>query len=368
MTNQQWTQELASDEDEYPVAPEFTPPPGADSDHAADGDDACLDSNDGLDSDRRQGEDEDTTVEDQDGAAFDEYDDPVDLDLDLDLDDGDGDDGGEVAEALALGRFDVDSGPAQRRPARYDAKVAAGFGGAALVAIVVTLVAAVAFYGDSAEPKATVAASLADPAAQPPTRTADPRPAAAATGDRPLPYTADAVGSCGPGSTSAQTMAGTDPLSAFKCVRGGGDGQVIEIDLAKTYMITAISLTPGWVGKDASGVSQWSQHRVVSTVQYLFNDTDRTLVTQETNNVHGEAVQPIKRVLASKIRILIRQTSRPPAQPEPGTSPSNNTTGLPIGLPMAPMADPLGGQQGQTDPVDAAFAISSLKIIGHEPL
>ena len=121
----------------------------------------------------------------------------------------------------------------------------------------------------------------------------------------------------------------------------------IEIDLSKTYMITAISLTPGWVGKDASGASQWGQYRVVTTVQYLFNDTDSTLVTQETKNVHGEAVQPIKRVLASKITILIRQTSRPPAQPEPGTTSTPTPGGFNLAAPpltLAPLpGSPMGG-------------------------
>ena len=162
-------------------------------------------------------------------------------------------------------------------------------------------------------------------------------------------------------------------------MRGGGDGQTISIDLGRTYVITAISITPGWVGKDASGVSQWSQHRVVTLVQYMFDNDPTSLVTQDTKNVHGEAVQPIKHQLASKIQILIRQTSRPPAEPaQPSATPAPGgggvTTifgdGAPSVSPAPPVlaVDPLTGQAADTnsDPVDASFAISNLKIIGHE--
>ena len=347
LTHEQWTEQLQASEDPdslYPDAPEYDLPEGAQTDYEVADDDQ---------------------YEDNDGEPFDDYADPEE---DGDLVDEPGHPGAPqdlVAVPLESGEHDE---PA--RPRRFDSKVAMGFAAAGLVAVLVAIVGAVAVYG-SDEPARPTAASVTEPGAVPPPRTAAPKPAAAESADRPLPYSADAAGSCAAGSTSAQTMAGADPHSAFVCVRGGADGQVIEIDLSKTYMITAISLTPGWVGKDASGVSQWGQYRVVTTVQYLFNDTDRTLVTQETKNVHGEAVQPIKRVLASKITILIRQTSRPPAQPEPGATPTPTTGGFNLPAPpltLAPLpGSPLGGHQ-ESDPVDAAFAIKSLKIIGHEPL
>jgi hypothetical protein len=205
-----------------------------------------------------------------------------------------------------------------------------------------------------------------------------PVAAEAAGADRPLSFTASA--NCPAGSTSAQTMDGSDPSNAFVCVRNTVDGQVIRIDLPKTYVITAISLTPGWLGKDSSGRSQWEQHRVVTRVQYAFNDTERTMVVQDTGNVHGEAVQPIKHVLASKITMLIRQTSRPPAEnatptPRPGFGPFGGGSvggGLFGGSNTTPSSSlvrpPLLGGTVTTDPVDATFAISALKIIGHEAI
>jgi hypothetical protein len=186
--------------------------------------------------------------------------------------------------------------------------------------------------------------------------------------DRPLTFTASA--NCPAGSTSAQTLDGTDPTRAFVCVRNLVDGQVIRVDLSKAYVINAISITPGWVGEDSSGFSQWAQHRVITRVQYAFNDTDHT------GNVHGEAVQPVKHVLASQITMVILQTSRPPAEittppgpgPQGGGSLSNPS---PSTASTAPLASPLiagPGGQTTTDPADATFAVSTLKIIGHEAI
>lgn len=259
-------------------------------------------------------------------------------------------------------------------PERFDHKLLWGFGGVVAVGVVAALAGAVMFYSPDSQTAPTPGGSLSELQAVAVPQPAPPAPAAAGPGvDRPLPYTADAEGSCAEGSTPAQTMAGTDPHNAFVCVRGGGDGQVISIDLGRTYMITAISLTPGWVGLDASGVSQWSQHRVLTTVQYTFpDDPSLPIVTQQTQNVHGEAVQPIKNVLASRIRMLVRYTSRPPADPASTPAPPPGGLGSVFGdaaptvAPQVPLGAPLGGGGDGTDPVDATFAVSSLKIIGHE--
>ncbi|GAB7145546.1 hypothetical protein [Mycobacterium riyadhense] len=258
---------------------------------------------------------------------------------------------------------------------RFDHKVAWRFGGLVAAGVIATLVSAVVFYWPDSRSGPPIGGSLGEPQAVAVAKPAPPTAAGAAAGvDRALPYAADAQGSCAPGSTPAQTMSGNDPRNAFKCVRAGGDGQTISIDLGRTYVITAISITPGWIGKDASGVSQWSQHRVVTLVQYMFDNDPTSLVTQDTKNVHGEAVQPIKHQLASKIQILIRQTSRPPAEPpQPSAAPAPVAPGLgPIfsdGAPTPALTlDPVTGQptDGNSDPVDATFAISSLKILGHE--
>jgi hypothetical protein len=207
--------------------------------------------------------------------------------------------------------------------------------------------------------------------------------------DAPIPYQASSP--CPPGSTSAQNAASADPTRAWVCVRGGGDGQVLTLDLGKPMKVTAISITPGWVGTDNNGADQWLTHRVVTRVQWiLINGADRTPVLQDTNNVHGEALQPMpsngpdQGVLASQIQMIVLQTSRPPADTptttrEPGAEPGtgggfvDSVFGAPLGpAPYPPggvgLAGPIGAAGSDTgDPVDNTFAVSAIKILGHPP-
>jgi hypothetical protein len=200
--------------------------------------------------------------------------------------------------------------------------------------------------------------------------------------DQAVPFTAAA--NCPSGSTSAQALTDTASDSAWVCVRGapGGqvDGQVLHIDLGRSYLLTAVSITPGWVAKTPGGKDEWLQHRVVTRVQYVFNDDERTIFTQDTGNTHGPVTSALPRkVLASRVTVIILQTSRPPASPLPSTGPSAAASQpgfldsvLGAGnAPPPPEAtqtsapeplDPPG-----SDPVDATFAVAELKIFGHQP-
>lgn len=297
-------------------------------------------------------------------------------------DDGDQEGAAEDTAAGTAKQENTDAGAgskAKGKPSaagkhRYDRKVATGLGGVVAVAVVLVLGIAALFYsGGCQSGRPSASRSVAEPAAVAVTKPPAPARAANPSTDRPLPYTADASKSCLLGSTAAQTMAGTDPHNAFVCVRNGLDGEVITIDLDKCYVITAISMTPGWVGKDASGADQWSQHRVVTIAQYVFNHDPATLVTQETKNVHGEAVIPIKHQVAWTISILIRQTSRPPAAPQqqPSAAPGGGLDGI-VGraapsVAPAPAPDQLfAPPSNDSDPVDATFAISRWTPIGHD--
>ena len=72
------------------------------------------------------------------------------------------------------------------------------------------------------------------------------------------------------------------------------------------------------MAKTPGGKDEWLQHRVVSRVQYIFNDTDRTVLTQDTGNAHGPVTTPLPhKVLASRVTVVILQTARPPASPLP---------------------------------------------------
>lgn len=227
---------------------------------------------------------------------------------------------------------------------------------------------------DAATPATQISVAAALPA---------PTPPVDVTADRPIPFTATA--SCPPGSTAAQTVAGTDPTQAWVCVRSGADGQTLDIDLGRPMVVTALSITPGWVGADASGADQWLQHRVVTRVQWnLFNgDTaPAAIVSQNTGNVRGEAIQPLPDggVLASRITMIVLQTSRAPADTTPTTSAPPAPGGVlddVLGAPLGPLPTPiidtappmpsLPGQRDRIDPADNTFAVSAITVIGHPP-
>jgi hypothetical protein len=203
--------------------------------------------------------------------------------------------------------------------------------------------------------------------------------AAPAEQDQSVRFTASA--NCPTGSTSAQAVTDTSSDSAWVCARGGVDGQVLHCDLGETYVLTAVSVTPGWVAKTAGGKDEWLQHRVVTRLQYIFNDTERTIVTQDTANAHGPVVLRLKKILASRVTVIVLQTSRPPTGPKLTTDPTTAAQSGGFldsvlgdgGAPLAPDATqstdpaPASGEQS-SDPVDATFAITALKFLGHLPM
>jgi hypothetical protein len=264
-------------------------------------------------------------------------------------------------------------------PPRYNKKIAAAF--AAITAIAALTVSGAlltmrsephtADQDHTSRPNTRVSVLAA------PTTTSAP---AAGGQDSPIPYTATSVG-CLPGSTAAQSVAGPDHAQAWVCVTGGNIGQYLVLNLGRSMVITALSLTPGWVGADASGADQWHQHRVLTRVQWSFNDVPPTVVPQDTHNVHGEAPQPMPDhgVLASRIIMLVQETARAPDDATPTTSPAPGNGGLfgevlgpPVPAAPAPTSSTstlpgLPADQSHTDPADNTFAVSSIKIFGHPP-
>ena len=198
--------------------------------------------------------------------------------------------------------------------------------------------------------------------------------------DHVIPYTASA--NCPAGSTSAQALTDRTSDSAWVCVRGSQgatvDGQVLRINFTRSYVFSAVSVTPGWIAKTPGGKDEWLQHRVLSRLQYMFNDTEHTIVTQDTANTHGPVTTALPtRVMASAVTVVILQTARPPASPLPtGESDTIGPSGFgdsllgPDGAPLssdATTTDPRTSDGQEDDPVDATFAMSELKFLGHEP-
>lgn len=256
--------------------------------------------------------------------------------------------------------------------------------------LVVTAAAIVAALVTFSQPSPAPGAQRA--AAPSPVATAQPVPAATPLQplpDQAIPYTASAPG-CPPGSTSAQSLTDTASDSAWVCVRGGPgsavDGQVLEIDLGATHQVVAVEVTPGWVAKTPGGQDEWLQHRVVTKLQYIFLNGNEVadVFTQQTGNVHGPVNSPLPaKVLASRVKVIILQTSRPPATPPPAGDPAPAGGAQPgfvesllgeAGAPLGPQAthapDPyadLGSRDPGSDPVDYTLAMSALKFIGYLP-
>ena len=202
---------------------------------------------------------DDARSDEADGAADDGDLEPVDLDAPAE---------GELEEPTAafLGAADANAG----------SKKTALVLGAGLVVAIVAIVGAFVMFSspdtpaspDTATPTAAAPAPSAAPTSAPP---------APPDQDQAVPFTASA--NCPPGSTSAQALTDTASDSAWVCVRGapGGqvDGQVLHIDLGRSYVLSAVSITPGWVAKTPGGKDEWLAHRVVTRLQYIFNDDDR---------------------------------------------------------------------------------------------
>lgn len=290
-------------------------------------------------------------------------------------------DGGDQGGVVTVGGDDLQpSGdtvePTSESP-RYNRVIALGF-------VAVTVVASLVVGGTLVVMRHRPHTDDQDRAAHPstqvsivaaPTTTAG---AAASGPDAAIPYSATAVG-CLPGSTAAQSVAGTDPTQAWVCVHGGIVGQHLVLNLGRTMVITGVSITPGWVGSDASGADQWLQHQVIKRLQWSFNDSPPTVVPQETHAVHGEAPQalPGRGVLASRIILLVLETGRAPAETAPTSTPnptagSGGLLGEVLGPTPAGEASPtptasLPADQSNTDPADNTFAVSSIRIFGHPP-
>lgn len=284
-----------------------------------------------------------------------------------------------TAESVEAVELDAGGAPAAVEEApdvNAGAKRTAVVLGGALLCAVAVIVAALVTFSDNPQPAPRHTAPLTVSAAPAPAPIAAP-----VDQDQAVPYTASA--DCPAGSTSAQALTDTSSDSAWVCVRGSQgatvDGQVLHVELAHSYVLAAVSITPGWVAKTPGGKDEWLQHRVVTRLQYIFDDTDRTILTQDTGNAHGPVTTPLPhKVLASRVTVVILQTARPPASPLPASDPTGSvlpgfgdsalgSDGAPLPPDTTATADPAApGEQG-SDPVDATFAVSALKFLGHEP-
>ncbi|MBF6209069.1 hypothetical protein IU483_34210 [Streptomyces gardneri] len=147
----------------------------------------------------------------------------------------------------------------------------------------------------------------------PPTSAAPATSAAPPASSIIQPKSADSK--CPPGSTSAMDAFGGQTGKAWSCVRAYKvDGQVITIDLGKTYQIDSIGIVPGWDHISADGTDQWAKYRTVSRVSYQFDDGTKTVYTQPTLDQRTLVVTKMEpAVSASKIVLTVLESKGDPS-------------------------------------------------------
>lgn len=181
---------------------------------------------------------------------------------------------------------------------------------------------------------------------------AAPTTTAAAGADGPIGIKR-ADSRCTAGSTDPKQAFDIDLNTAWMCVPAYGvPGTVLRVEFDNWYVVTGVSIVPGWNRVNPDGSDEWVKHKTASTVEYQFNDPDETRLTQKTNSLRDEvftAVQPP--VLASAMTITITEFGAP--------------TGAIADVTNSPGQ---GGIIASDTPVTGDlkdFAISSISILGH---
>jgi hypothetical protein len=294
----------------------------------------------------------------------------------------------DLDHAVESSGADIDAG----------AKLTAVWLGCAVLLAAIGIVLAFAVLGAGADPVAPHVHRAAGAAvtAAPTTATST-----AVQQDQAVPFTAQ-TDSCTPAGGSAEQSAARSPQalsdtgtdSAWVCERGPQesllDGQILHIRFACdatrpvsacSYMLNAVSVTPGWVAKTAAGKDDWLGHRVVRRLQFNFFDGNQLAADPlfvDTHSVHGPVTTALPgKILASRVEVIILHTERPPAAPSATPAPGHEPdAGAGVPLPGAgvdpvaasdPAAPPPAEATAGNDAVDATFAMSQLQFLGHAP-
>ncbi|WP_328404141.1 discoidin domain-containing protein [Nocardia sp. NBC_00403] len=214
---------------------------------------------------------------------------------------------GERSSSSPSGRFGPVEGYARGALAELrKPKVALAVGAVVAVLLVLLLVTT----GGNDSPEDRVLVITPPPTSAAPSTTGPPTPAAGAT-----IQVKSAQSKCPPGSTSAMDAFAGQAGKAWSCVRAFKvDGQVLTIELGKTYQIDSIGIVPGWDYVGPDGTDQWAKYRTASRVSYLFDDGKATTYTQPTLDQRTLVVTKIDPpVSASKIVLTVLESKGEPA-------------------------------------------------------
>ncbi|RFZ63222.1 hypothetical protein DE4576_04863 [Mycobacterium marinum] len=258
---------------------------------------------------------------------------------------------GHTVDALDSG--DVTGDKPWWRPSWFDGSRRSHRWGAIAAAVFVAFgVVLVLPSGGGDKPSSTASTT---PAYTVPTVTQSPSPgspAAGAPADGPIGIKR-ADSRCTAGSTDPMQAFDNDVGTAWMCVPAYGvPGTVLRVEFDNWYVITGVSIVPGWNRVNPDGSDEWLRHKTVATVEYQFNDPDETRLTQQTNNIRDEVVTPVQPpVLASAMTITITEFGAP-------TGPVADTRTIPGKGGVITSDTPKTGDLND-------FAVSSINIIGH---
>ncbi|WP_228002894.1 discoidin domain-containing protein [Nocardia australiensis] len=179
-------------------------------------------------------------------------------------------------------------------------KVALAIGAVVAVLVVLLLVTT----GGKKQESDQVLVVTAPPTTAAPSTTGPP---AVASGVIPIK---SAQAKCPPGSTSAMDAFGGETGKAWACVRAYKvDGQVMTIDLGKSYQIDSIGVIPGWDHVSADGTDQWDKYRTASRIHYELDNADASGYTQATLDQRTLVVTKIEPpVSATRITLTILES------------------------------------------------------------
>ncbi|MFF0457881.1 discoidin domain-containing protein [Nocardia africana] len=181
-------------------------------------------------------------------------------------------------------------------------KVAIALAGVLVIVIILALVTTGGKKDGGDQVKVVTAAAAAPP-------TAAPKPSDSLTAGTVI-QVKSAESHCPSGSTPGMDAFSGQADKAWSCVRAYRvDGQVLTIDLGKTYRIDSVGIVPGWDSIGSDGSDQWTKFRTVSRVSYRFNDPGVTTYTQQTMDQRSIVVTKINPpVTASKITLTILES------------------------------------------------------------
>lgn len=144
---------------------------------------------------------------------------------------------------------------------------------------------------------------------------------------------------CPSGSTRPQLAFTAERRDAWVCTRANGiDGAVMTLTFQRPVVISEIEVVPGFNYVEASGIDQWTRHRVVTRILWRIGDEQ---ILQNINPTRTGATLKVNAIATQQVTLVVQSTAVPGSKP--GTS--------------APGANRAKGD---------TFAVSSIKIIGRE--